>query len=104
MWKDIREKTAGMDRSQKLEYIATYYWYHILFVLAGIGLAILLVRHFFFREPPKEYTCVLINQAVDYIRDEKMEEDFAASSGIPRERVSVDSDYVFSYEGKLLEV
>ncbi len=28
--RDIREKTRGMSRRQRLEYIGTYYWYHIL--------------------------------------------------------------------------
>lgn len=103
IFKDIREKTADMSREQKLEYIAAYYWYHILFVVVFLFLIILLIRHLFFGEPPKVFTCVMINQAIDYERDERLTEDFASASGIPREEISIDSNYVFSYAGKQLE-
>lgn len=103
VFSDIREKTEQMDRGQRLEYIAAYYWYHILFVAAGLGFAFLFIRHLFFGEPPKEFVCVMVNQAVDYERDERLEKDFSEFSGIEPELVSVDSDYVFSYEGKQLE-
>lgn len=103
IYKDIREKTAQMDRVQKLEYIGAYYWYHILLCVAGVGLVFLVIRHLFFGEPPKEFTCVMVNQAVDYERDESLQRDFGNASGIEPERVSIDSDYVFSYAGKQLE-
>lgn len=101
--KDIREKTAGMDREQKLTYIGTYYWYHILFVAVGLFLVILLIRHLFFGEPPKEFTLVMVNQAIDFERDEKLLQDFGEAAGIDRERITVDSNYVFSYVGKQIE-
>lgn len=103
IFRDIREKTGQMDKGQRLEYIAAYYWYHILFVAAGLGLVILFIRHLFFGEPPKEFTCVMVNQAVDYERDGRLGEIFAEVSGIDSELISMDSDYVFSYEGKQLE-
>lgn len=100
---DIREKTVQMDRGQKLEYIAAYYWYHILFVVLGLFLILLLIRHLFFGEPPKVFTCVMIDQAIDYERDGRLTEDFALASGISGEEISIDSNYVFSYVGKELE-
>lgn len=100
---EIRKNTAGMEKRQKAEYILTYYWYHILFLFLGAGLLLLLVRHVFFGEPDKEFTCVLVNQRVDYERDEALARDFAEESGIAAERILVDSDYVFSYEDVLLE-
>lgn len=100
---DFRQKTASMDGRQKAEYILTYYWYHILLLLVVAGLFFLLVRHLFFREPPKEWTCVLVNQRVDYERDERLAADFAQSCGLRAEQILVDSDYVFSYDEVKLE-
>lgn len=100
---EFRERTKQMDRKQKLEYVLTYYWYYLLFVLAGAGLFLLLVRHLFFAEPPKAFTCVLVHQAVDYARDEELAADFAAASGIEPERIEMDSDYLFSYGDVKLE-
>ena len=101
--KDIQDKTGQMDKDQKLEYIFTYYWYHILIAAIGLGIFVLLIYHIFFGEKPKEFTCVMVNQAIDYERDERLLEDFAADSGILAERISIDSNYVFSYVGKQLE-
>ncbi len=103
VWREIRKKTAGMDRYQKMEYIVSYYWYHILLTVLGIGIFVLLVRHLFFQKPPKEFTCVMINQAVNYERDERMQQEFSEKSGMTEERIWIDSDYVFSYEGKQIE-
>lgn len=101
--KDIREKTADMDREQKLAYIGTYYWYHILFAVVGLLLVVLLIRHLFFGEPPKEFTFIMVNQAIDFQRDERLLQDFSAVSGIEEKRMTVDSNYVFSYVGKEIE-
>lgn len=103
MMEDIHKKTIQMDRRQRAEYILAYYWYHLLFVLLGAGLLILLVRHLFFGEPPKEFTCVLVGQMVDHERDEALAADFAEASGIPLEQIEIDSDYVFSYGDVRLE-
>ena len=101
--KDIREKTAHMDRKQKLEYIAAYYWYHILFVVLGALFILLLIRHLFFGNPPTVFNCVMINQAIDFERDARLGEDFAGNLGVSPEQISIDSNYVFSYVGKELE-
>lgn len=94
---DIRRKTEGMDKSQKLEYITTYYWYHILLIVLGTGMFILLIRHLFFRKPPEEFVCVIVNQAISYERDKKLQKEFAEILGVASDRVLIDSDYVFSY-------
>ena len=43
--RDIREKTADMNREQAWEYIANYYWYHILIAFILTGLSVLLIYH-----------------------------------------------------------
>lgn len=103
VFNDICKKTEGMDKEQKIEYIAAYYWYHILFFLIGIVVVIMLIRHLFFGPPPKMFTCVLVNQAIDFERDAVLTEDFALFSGIMEKQISIDSNYVFSYVGKQLE-
>lgn len=103
IFEDIRKKTAHMDKAQKWEYIITYYWYHMLIAGVGIVLVVLLIRHLFFREPPKEFTCVMVNQAIDFERDAVFTQDFSSASGILEDRISIDSNYVFSYVGKQLE-
>ena len=103
IWEDIGKNTEGMDRDQKLEYIITYYWYHILLVVLGSGILVLFLRHLFFQKPPKEFVCVMVNQAIRYDRDEKLQKEFAQILGTASDAVLVDSDYVFSYEGKRLE-
>ena len=39
-FQNIREKTGGMNTGQKIEYILTYYWYHILGLLVLIFLPV----------------------------------------------------------------
>lgn len=103
MMEEIRKNTIQMNRKQKTEYILTYYWYHLLFVFLGAGLLILLARHLFFGDPPRAFTCVLVNQRVDYGRDEALAAEFAGQSGIEPEQIEIDSDYVFSYGNVRLE-
>lgn len=100
---DIQKNTASMNRQQKAEYIFAYYWYHMLMLLIVFGLVILLVRHLFFGAPPKEFSCVMINQKVDYKRDSELALAFSKESGIEEKRILVDSDYVFSYDAVKLE-
>ena len=45
----------------------------------------------------------MVNQAIDYQRDERLAQEFGEYTGIPRDRILVDSNYVFSYVGKQLE-
>lgn len=100
---DIREKTADMDRDQKLQYIAGYYWYHILISCMVLGLIILLIYHVGFGDRKKEFTCVIVNQEIDYARDQELAEQFGRYSGIEAKEILIDSDYQISYGDKQFE-
>lgn len=100
---DIREKTADMDREQKFQYIANYYWYHILTGLLLAGLVILFIYHILWGDRTKEFTCVIVNQAIDYERDQKLAQQFAAYSGMKKKEALIDSDYQISYGDRQLE-
>lgn len=101
--RDIREKTADMDRRQALAYIAGYYWYHILIAGILLGLMGLLIYHIGWGDRRKEFTCVLINQEVDYARDKKLAEGFGAYAGLEAKKILIDSDYQISYRDKQME-
>lgn len=96
---DILTKTKDMSREQAAEYVLTYYWYHMLLGALALGLALLLIYHVGWgRNRKPEFSCVIVNQEVDFPRDEEIAEDFSAFSGIRTKKVSVDSDYLISYE------
>ncbi len=95
---DIRTKTKDMDRGHAVEYVLNYYWYHILLGAIALGLLILLIYHVFWGKNQKpEFTCVIVNQEVDFSRDARMAEEFSAFSGIKKKKCSIDSDYLISY-------
>lgn len=95
---DIRTKTKEMTREQAVEYVLMYYWYHILLGTIALGLVILLVYHVGWGKNRKpDFTCVIINQEVDFSRDTEITEDFSAFSGIKAKKLSIDSDYLISY-------
>lgn len=96
---DIRTKTKDMDRDHAVEYVLNYYWYHILLGAIALGLIILLIYHLFWgRNQKPEFTCVIVNQEVDFSRDARMAEEFSAFSGIREKKCSIDSDYLISYD------
>ncbi len=99
----IRENTAGMTGREKAEYIGAYYWYHILGLAAALGLVLFLILHFGFREAPPAFTCVLVNQDINFARDQKLGEDFARAAGLSADQVEVDSDFNLSYGNIQLE-
>lgn len=101
--KDIREKTVDMNREQVLEYIANYYWYHILIGFILLGLVLLLIYHIGWGDRRKEFTCVIINQEIDYVRDQKLAKEFGVYSGIKENKILIDSDYQISYRDKQME-
>lgn len=43
--KDIRVKTKNMDRKETIEYIAAYYWYHILIAAVVLIIISIAVYH-----------------------------------------------------------
>lgn len=101
--RNIKTKIAYMSRKEKLEYILTYYWYHILGLLTVIGLIIFLILHFGFGEKKPEFTCVMVNQQIDYDRDEALAGAFGKVEKIPEDRIVISSDYLISYEDVKLE-
>ncbi len=94
----MRKVTDGMTAKKKLEYVFTYYWYHMLGVAAAAGLAVFLVVHFAFPDQKPEFTCALVNQKTDTDRDQRLEEALAGISGLSQERIVFDSAYLVHYE------
>ena len=94
---DIKEKTAGMSMKEKVSYVFTYYWYHMLIIVSIIALIFFTVRFYVFGNKKPEFTCVIANQAMDDERDARIAQAFAEENGLDPELVVVDSDYVFSY-------
>lgn len=93
-----------MTPAQKTEYIITYYWYHILGICAAVMLLIFLPVHFILGEKEPCFSAVLINQPIDYGRDEEMERAFSAYLGEDSGgSVDISSDYNFSYGEVKLE-
>lgn len=101
--RDIREKTADMDREQAFTYVMSYYWYHILAAGILLGLTLLLVYHIGWGDRRKEFTCVMVNQEIDYGRDKKLAEEFGAYAGLEAKEILIDSDYQISYRDKQME-
>ena len=96
---DIVAKTKDMSREQAAEYVLTYYWYHMLLGALALGLALLLIYHVGWgRNRKPEFSCVIVNQEVDFTRDAGIAEDFSGFSGIGTKKLSIDSDYLISYE------
>lgn len=94
---EIRIKTTGMCRKEKLSYILTYYWYHILGLIAAVGLPVFVAAHVTSGMERPEFTCVLVNQAIDSARDAEIGWDIAGALGVETGRIVVDSDYNISY-------
>ena len=94
---DIKTKTSGMSKLQKLEYIITYYWYHILIIAIVFLLSIMLLKNIFIPKTETEFTCVLVNQQIDFERDELLKKGFAEYSKLDLDSIVINSDYNFSY-------
>lgn len=100
--KDISLNTDGMTFKEKIQYIMTYYWYHILGACLIVGLLIFIIVHFGFADKRKEFSCAIINQSMDVNRDEKLA-SLAQKKFSDKEKVVVDSNYEFSYNGEKQE-
>ena len=59
---DIREKTEGMSRQDKVSYILTYYWYHMLIFFSVLALIVIFIVHYATYKKP-EFTCVMVNRS-----------------------------------------
>lgn len=100
---DIKEKTSNMTRRETWSYILTYYWYHILGSVSIIALILLFGIHYLTGNQHPVFTCVMVNQEVDSVRDKSIENTFSAYAELPSKRVVVDSGYNFSYGTLKLE-
>ena len=89
-----------MSRKEKLEYIFTYYWYHILGIVVVFGLIVFGIVHFAFPEKKPLFTCALVNQKIDSTRDGELEKKFADFSQNEEDRIRFDSDYIISYQNE----
>lgn len=100
---DIQGRTEKMNREEKWRYIITYYWYHILGIFTVVFLFLFLVIHFGFGEEKPEFTCVMVNQEIDPMRDRELAEAFAGQMGLETDTVVIDSDFNLSYGEVKLE-
>ncbi len=100
---DIREKTSGMSRNKARAYVWTYYWYHILGILAIAALILLFALHYGFGNKKPLFTCILVNQEATLDGTQAAAEEFAEYAGLWEERVLITSDYTFSYGEVKLE-
>lgn len=101
--KDIKEKTLGMNKKEACSYIWTYYWYHILGIVSIAALIFLFICHYGFGNKKPVFTCMIVNQEINTLRDQEMADSFAEKTGLPKERIVIDSDYNFSYGQVRLE-
>lgn len=99
----IKESTSGMTGWERAEYVLTYYWYHMLGIAAAAGILIFLAIHFAFPERPPAFSCALVNQRIDYQRDERLELAFIQAAELMEDFVVIDSDYHISYPGDRME-
>src|SRR5699024_2646979 len=72
-------------------------------MVAAECLILFLIIHFGFREEPPLFTCALVNQEINFTRDEEIEKDFSADSGIDEGRMEINSDFNIAYGNLELE-
>jgi len=70
--------------------------------LRSRGFRDILIARFTFPAAKTEFTCVLVNQQIDYERDQELEKEFAGQSGMAKKQIVIDSDYNVSYPGNEL--
>lgn len=102
-YEDIRDKTKEMDKKSKLEYVTNYYWYHILIMFIMAALILLFIYHCFAGKKERIFTCVIVNQEIDHVRDKNIRDQFAYTLKQDKESICIDSDYLISYDNVQLE-
>lgn len=100
--KDIKEKTANMNKTATAMYVLTYYWYHILIFLAVFALIFIFIFHYATNKTAI-FTCAMVNQQVDTKRDELWTKEFAKEIKEDAKKIVIDSNYNFSYGDMQLE-
>lgn len=86
-----------MTKKEKIDYIWTYYWYHILGTIVIIALIFLFVQHYAFGNKKPVFTCIFVNQEVEAQQINEMTKAFAKDFNLPAEQVVISADYMFSY-------
>ena len=87
---NIQKQMVNMTRKEKVEYLLTYYWHYMLGIVAFVSLGVLLIYHFCFNQKEVLYTCIMINQRIDYERDAYLGEALAGVLAIDKEKVVVE--------------
>lgn len=97
--KDIKEKTSGMSKEKRIEYIAEYYWYHILIFCLIVVLLILTVYHLAVGRRSSSFTCIIVNEKIDLERDQELCELLSKQLKLSSSEIRADSSYRISYTG-----
>lgn len=100
--KDIREKTSEMSKGERVSYILTYYWYHILGVVSVVALIFIFAMHYIGKQEVT-FSCVRVNREINTARDNEITKEFAKFSGEKTDSIVIDSNYNFSYGDVKLE-
>lgn len=100
---DIKVKTKDMDREAAVEYVMNYYWYHILLGVLSAGLLVLGIYHVTWGRKKVDFSLAVVNQDINYERDERIRDGFSVFSGIPAKNIQADSDFLISYGDVQLE-
>ncbi len=95
--REMKEKTATIDKEERVSYIAEYYWYHILLTFLAFFLLCLLVYHVTLGRQSIELTVSIVNEETDDERDETLSQLLAELTGIEAGEISVDSNYKVAY-------
>ena len=69
----------------------------MLGIAAAAALILLFAVHYGFGNKKPVFTCVIVNQVTDGEEDLRLRDDFAGWSGLQKERIVIDSSYLFSY-------
>ena len=101
--KDFKEKTSKMTKREVFSYIVSYYWPHILGCISIVALIFLFGSHYLFGNVKPSFTCVMVNQKSDIKKDNRIAETYADFAGLEKEKVVIDSEYLFSYGDVKLE-
>ena len=96
---NIRQRTKHLDKKEKAEYIAEYYWHYFLIIAILFTLSILVVYHLAVGRQKPAFACIIVNQSVDYERDAALAKKISDTLSLPYKKVRVDSQYRISYPG-----
>ena len=93
MIKDIKKNISGMSSKSAIEYIITYYWYHMLGICAFVGLVVFLIAHFCFPKDQSIFTCAIFGTYLDDGSMSEVARDFANECGVDESLIVFDVNY-----------